>query len=170
MTFKAKYSLKRFLGYRLFRGFSHLLASTVFATPRQRLGTGKSGHDERGLFPGRISRISKISKFSLESQEKMVGFWGFSKISRISKFSRISGENGTFLKDPFSKRPLLPNPIRRPLGRTPKAVCCSAVERPQGERERRTSASPRVGCVKKASQLVGKAMATLQTLAHKKTI
>ena len=72
------------------------------------------GHYERGLFTGGISKISKISKFSRISRQ-----WSdsplfstllvFSRISRISRFSRIS-RKWTFLKDPFSKRPLFPIP------------------------------------------------------------
>ena len=93
-------------------------------------GLLKKGHYERGLFSGGISRISKISKFSRISRKWPASplfsrAWGFSKISRISKFSRIS-RNGLFWKDPFSKRPLFPNPNLgpAPLHRCVGDFCC----------------------------------------------
>ena len=65
---------------------------------------------KRGPFTGGISRISKISKFSGISRKwwdspLFSTVWGFSRISRISR------KIGLFWKDPFSKRPLFPNPI-----------------------------------------------------------
>ena len=91
------------------------LPTTFHGFPRLFIGTGKRGHYERGLFAWRVSRISKISRFSRISRKwpdspLFSTVWGFSRISRISKISRIS-RKWTFWKDPFSKRPLFPNPI-----------------------------------------------------------
>ena len=75
-----------------------------------KVGNGKRGHYERGLFTRGISRISRISKFLRISRKWSESplfstVWGFSRMSRISKFSRISRE-WSFLKRPlFQKTP-----------------------------------------------------------------
>ena len=78
-----------------------------------KLGTGKRGHYERGLFTGGISRISLNSLESLENGWILLCFpqSGGSLESLKSLNSLESLENGLFWKDPFSKRPLFPNPI-----------------------------------------------------------
>ena len=80
-------------------------------------GTERMGHFERGLFTREISRNSKISKFSRISIKWSdlplhSRVWALCRISRISK-SLESLEDGLCWKDPFSKRPLFPNPILR---------------------------------------------------------
>ena len=93
----------------------------IFSLVSVSLGTGKRGHYERGLFTGGISRVSKISRFSRISR-KWTGshllstVWGFSKISKISRLSR----EWTFLKRPFSKRPLFSNPIQKTKHENPQ--------------------------------------------------
>ena len=97
-------------GYRKSYCCKSRLSGKVFVPNRTYLffGTGTKGG---------ISGISKISRFSRISR-KWSDFpvfstvWGSSRNSRISKFSRISRKNGLSWKDPFSKRPLFPNPIK----------------------------------------------------------
>ena len=70
------------------------------------IGTGKSGHYEKGFFTGRISSISKFSRISRRWSDSplLSTVWG---LSRVSKFSRISR------KRTFLKRPLFQNRDRK---------------------------------------------------------
>ena len=88
------------------------------AFPTRQIGNGERDHFERGVITGGNSRLSD----SLESLEKTQRVTqkangrirlcfhslGFSRTSRISKISR----KWTFLKEPFFKRPLFPNPSK----------------------------------------------------------
>ena len=73
-----------------------------------RLGNGRRGHYERGLFTGGISGISKILVNSLESLENgqiLLCSPQCGGFSRISKLSRISGK-WAFLKRPLFQKTL----------------------------------------------------------------
>ena len=72
-----------------------------------KIGTGKRGHYERGLFIGGISRISKISIFSRISRKWSDSpffstVWRFSTISNsLESLEMDFSEKTPFPKDPF---------------------------------------------------------------------
>ena len=80
------------------------------------LRTGKRGHYERGVFSLEESLESLKSLESLENGRILLCFpqSGSSLESLESLISIESLENGPFCKDPFSKRPLFPNPMTAP--------------------------------------------------------
>ena len=78
----------------------------------------KKGSLRKGFFTGGISRISKISRFSKISRKwsgspyfpESAGSLNLKSLESLSSLESL--ENGLFWwKDPFSKRPLFPNPI-----------------------------------------------------------
>ena len=77
-----------------------------------KFGTGKRGHHERGLFTGGISRISKFSRISRKWSDSPSFPQCGGSLESLNSLESL--ENGLFWKDPFSKRPLFPNPKNQP--------------------------------------------------------